>query len=260
MHGNSHRRGPLIHPTAIISPQAQLGAEVEIGPFCVLEGAVIIGDHCRVKTGVVIGAEPMDKKYQGETTAVQIGTENTLFEYVTVHRATGEGSRTLIGDRNYIMSYVHIAHNCRIGSDCILTSGVLLGGHSEIHDGACLGGATGVHQYCRIGRLAMVGAHTYINRDIPPFMLAAGNPCRVFGLNLIGLQRAGFSREKIAILKEAWCLLYRSSLSLDQALNRVEAELLSGPAEIEIRQLLEFCAASQRGIELRTTPDREFPL
>jgi UDP-N-acetylglucosamine acyltransferase len=257
MRSNGNRSGALIHPTAIISPGAKLGAGCEIGPYCVIAGEVTIGERCRLKTGVVIGAEPMDKKYQGENTPVQIGAENIMFEYVTVHRATGSGEKTIIGDRNYIMSYVHIAHNCRIGSDCVLTSGVLLGGHCQVADGATIGGAAGVHQHCRIGRLAMVGAHSYVNRDIPPFMLAAGNPCRVVGLNLVGLQRAGFSAEKIALLKDAWRLLYRSRLPLNLALARIEAELLPGPAQTEIHQLLEFCATSERGIELRTAPDPE---
>uniref|UniRef100_A0A7V3UZY0 Acyl-ACP--UDP-N-acetylglucosamine O-acyltransferase n=1 Tax=candidate division WOR-3 bacterium TaxID=2052148 RepID=A0A7V3UZY0_UNCW3 len=252
MHGNGNRRGALIHPTAIISPEAQVADTCEIGPFCIIAGNVSLGPNCRLKTGVIIGTEPMDKKYQGENTAVDVGADNIFFEYVTVHRATGEGESTIIGDRNYIMSYVHIAHNCRLGSDCVLTCGVLLGGHCEVGDGANIGGATGVHQHCRLGTLSMIGAHSYVNLDIPPFVLASGNPCRVFGLNLVGLKRAGFSEEKIGILKEAWRLLYRARLPLNLALRRIESELLPGPAETEIRQLLDFCGSSRRGVELRT--------
>lgn len=252
MQCHRNRRGSLIHPTAVISPEAQLPEDCEIGPYCVIEGRVIIGSRCRLRTGVVIGAPPMDKKYEGESTSVVMGTDNTLFEFVTVHRATGEGEATVIGSQNYIMNYVHIAHNCRIGSDCVLTSGVLLGGYVEVEDGANLGGNTGVHQFCRIGTLAMVGAHSYVNRDIPPFMLASGNPCRVFGLNLTGLRRAGFTREKISVLKEAFRLLYRSDLPLNAALSQIESALLPGPAENEIRQLIQFCAQSRRGIERHT--------
>ncbi|MEO0025391.1 MAG: acyl-ACP--UDP-N-acetylglucosamine O-acyltransferase [candidate division WOR-3 bacterium] len=257
MQCNSHRCGPLIHPTAIISPQAQLAPDCEIGPFCVLEGRVTVGARTRLKTGVVIGAEPMDRKYQGEATAVTIGTDNIIFEYATVHRATGPDNATTIGDRNFIMSYVHIAHNCRIGSDCVLTSGVLLGGYAQVEDGANIGGRTGVHQFCRIGRLAMVGAHSYVNQDIPPFMLAAGNPCRILGINRTGLERAGFSPEKIELIRDAFRLLFRSGLLPDTAFARIEAELLSGPAETEIRHLLEFCRNSKRGILLKSSPEQE---
>ncbi|MEN9979639.1 MAG: acyl-ACP--UDP-N-acetylglucosamine O-acyltransferase [candidate division WOR-3 bacterium] len=257
MQCNSHRCGPLIHPTAIISPQARLAPDCEIGPFCVLEGRVTIGARTRLKTGVVIGGEPMDRKYQGEATAVTIGSDNILFEYATVHRATGPDNATTIGDRNFIMSYVHIAHNCQLGSDCVLTSGVLLGGYAQVEDGANIGGRTGVHQFCRIGRLAMVGAHSYVNQDIPPFALAAGNPCRILGINRTGLERAGFSPEKIALITDAFRLLFRSGLLFDTALNRIETELLPGPAEAEIRHLLEFCRNSKRGILLKSSPDQE---
>lgn len=257
MQCNSHWCGPLIHPTAIISPAAQLAPDLEIGPFCVLEGRVTIGARTRLKTGVVIGAEPMDRKYQGEPTAVIIGSDNILFEYATVHRATGPDNATRIGDRNCIMSYVHIAHNCQIGSDCVLTSGVLLGGYVQVEDGANLGGRTGVHQFCRIGRLAMVGAHSYVNQDIPPFMLAAGNPCRILGINRTGLERAGFSPEKITIIRDAFRLLFRSGLLFDTALARIEAELMPGPAEPELRHLLQFCRSTKRGILLKSSPDPE---
>ncbi len=257
MQCHGHRCGPLIHPTAIISPEAQLAHDCEIGPFCVLEGRVTVGARTRLKTGVVVGAEPMDRKYQGEPTAVIIGTDNIIFEYATVHRATGPDNTTTIGDRNFIMSYVHIAHNCRIGSDCVLTSGVLLGGNVEVEDGANIGGGTGVHQFCRIGRLAMVGAHSYVNQDIPPFALAAGNPCRILGINRTGLERAGFSPEKITIIRDAFRLLFRSGLLPDTAFTRIEAELLPGPAEPELRHLLQFCGSSKRGILLKSSPDQE---
>ncbi len=256
MRSGGNGGGAVIHPSAIVDKQVALGEGCEIGPFCVIDGVVKMGARCRLKSGVVIGAEPMDRNYCGESSAVVIGADNLFFEFVTVHRATGRDGVTEIGDNNYIMSYVHIAHNCRIGSNCTLTSGVQLGGYVQVDDYANIGGLTGVHQFCRIGRLAMVGAHSYVNRDIPPFMLAAGNPCRVRGINVVGLQRAGYGKEKIEILKEAFRIIYRSCLPLNLALKRVEDELLFTVAGLEIRELLEFCNSSVRGIELRTGRER----
>ncbi len=260
MRSEGNRGGPLIHPAAIIGSRVTLGAGCEIGPFCVLEGMVRLGARCRLKTGVVIGTEPMDRNYRGENSAVIIGVENIFFEFASVHRATGKDGITQIGDNNYIMSYVHIAHNCRIGSHCTLTSGVQLGGYVQVDDYANIGGLTGVHQFCRIGRLAMVGAYSYVNRDIPPFMLAAGNPCRVRGLNILGLQRAGYSGEKILIIKDAFRIIYRSQLPFNVVLKKVEDELLSTVAAAEIRELVEFCNSSVRGIELRTGRELETEL
>ncbi|MEO0068246.1 MAG: acyl-ACP--UDP-N-acetylglucosamine O-acyltransferase [candidate division WOR-3 bacterium] len=252
MHGNSDRCGALIHPSALIGKEVILGQGCEVGPFCRIEGRVQIGANCRIGTGVVIGTPPADKKYQGEGSGVLIGNNNIFFEFVTVHRATGHNEMTVIGDGNYIMAYVHIGHNCRIGNSVTLTNGVQLAGHTEVEDGANLGGLVGVHQFCRIGTLAMIGAHSYVNKDIPPFSLAAGNPCRVYGLNIVGLERAGFSSEKILALKDAFRILYRSGLPLIQALKRIEQDLAGGPGREEINRLLEFCTNSRRGIELRT--------
>lgn len=255
MRGGGDGRSPLVHPSALVGAEVVLGLECEIGPFCRFEGRVTVGDGCRFGTGVVVGTEPMDRSYQGEESGVVIGRNNVFFEYVTVHRACGAGKVTLIGDGNYIMNYVHIAHNCRLGNNCVLTNGVQLGGYSEVNDGANLGGLTGVHQFCRIGKLAMVGAHSYVNRDIPPFVLAAGQPCRVRGLNMVGLRRAGMAQEKIEILSELFRIVYRSGLNLSQALKRVEQELQRSCAADEVNEFIEFCNNSKRGIELRTGPE-----
>ncbi|MGQ9708280.1 MAG: acyl-ACP--UDP-N-acetylglucosamine O-acyltransferase, partial [bacterium] len=252
MRSGSNWSGAIIHPTALVNGEVVIGEGCYIGPFCNITGKVTIGACCRFGTGVVIGTPPMDRKYQGEDTAVLIGSNNTFFEFVTVHRSTGSGGMTVIGDNNYIMSYVHIAHNCRIGNNCTLANGVQLGGHTEIGNGANLGGLVGVHQYCRIGKLAMVGAHSYVNKDIMPFVLAAGNPCRVRGLNLIGLKRAGLNGERIAVIERAFRLIYRSGLTLTAALKKVEQELIPSPAADEIKYLIEFCQCSTRGVELRT--------
>lgn len=240
----------MIHPTAVVEPRVELGSGVEVGPFCRFEGQVRIGSGNRFMTGVVIGGEPMDRQYAGESTGVVIGCNNVFYEYATVHRSTGAGTLTRIGDANCIMAYVHVAHNCRVGSRCTLTNGVQLAGHVEVGDGATIGGLTGVHQFCRIGELAMVGACSYVNKDIPPFMLAAGNPCRVFGVNAVGLRRAGKTAETLAALRTAYRLLYRSGRNLAQALAAIEQEKLAEIAEVV--QLVEFCRAAGRGVELRS--------
>ncbi len=238
---------PTIHPTAIISPAAVIGPGSTVGPYCVFSDQVTTGAGNRFLTGVSIGGPPMDRHYAGEATAVIIGNENTFYEYSTVHRSTGHGTATIIGDRNIVMTYVHIAHNCRIGSDCVLTSGVMLGGHVVVYDLATIGGLTGVHQFCRIGTLAMVGACSYINKDIPPFLLAAGNPCRIRGINHVGLRRAGFTAADIAAIRQAYRLIYRSQLNLTQALHEVERIPCA-----RLQVLLDFVGSSRRGIELRT--------
>lgn len=245
-----------VHPSSIIGPQVVLGEGCEVGPFCRFEGKVVIGSGCRFGTGVVVGTPPMDKSYQGEESGVVIGKNNLFFEFVTIHRATGVENRTIIGDNNYIMSYVHIAHNCRIGNNCTITNGVQLGGYSEVSDGANLGGLVGVHQFCRIGRLAMVGAHSYVNRDILPFMLATGNPCRIRGVNRVGLERAGYCKEKIDLLSEVFKILFRSGEHLSKALKRLESDFGNdkSPLSAEVEELKQFCYSSRRGIELRTGP------
>lgn len=251
--------GVTVHLTSIIGSEVVLGPGCEVGPFCRFEGKVAVGSGCRFGTGVVVGTPPMDKSYQGEESGVVIGKNNLFFEFVTIHRATGEGNLTKIGDDNYIMSYVHIAHNCWIGNNCTITNGVQLGGYSEVGNGANLGGLVGAHQFCRIGRLAMVGAHSYVNRDILPFMLASGRPCRIRGINRIGLERAGFSKEKVELLIEVFKTIYRSGLNLPAALERLESDFGRGktPLSAEIEELKQFCYSSRRGIELRTGPEEE---
>ena len=197
----------------------------------------------------------MDRAYRGEDTEVVVGEACIFHEYATVHRATGVGARTVIGDRNRVMAYVHIAHNCRVGSDCVITNGCQLGGHVELGDKANIGGLVGVHQYCRVGELAMVGACSYVNRDVPPYFLAQGQPCRVRGLNSVGLNRAGVAAGAQAVLKKACRLVYRSDLGLGAAVDAIERDLVPEAAERGGRELLlrllEFIGTSRRGIELR---------
>ena len=250
-----------IHPTAVVEPRVELGPGCTVGPFCHLSGRVVLGRNCRLATGVAIGAEPMDRHYAGEDTVVVVGDDNVFHEYATVHRATGAGAETVIGSGNRVMAYVHIAHNCRVGDGCVIVNGCQLGGHVELGDGANLGGLVGVHQHCRIGELAMVGAHSYVNRDIPPYMLAAGRPCRIRGLNRVGLERAGVTAAARAMLKQAGRLLYHSTLGLGAAVTAIERDLLPEAVERgggdELRRLLEFIGMTGRGIELRAETEEE---
>jgi UDP-N-acetylglucosamine acyltransferase len=198
----------------------------------------------------------MDTKYGGEDTEVRIGSGNTFFEYSTVQRASGAGNVTVIGDNNFVMAYVHIAHNCRVGSGCVITNGVQLAGHVEVGDHANIGGLAGVHQFCRIGTLAMVGACSYVNKDIPPYMLSAGNPCSVRGLNSVGLRRAGLAESVQSLLRRAYRTIYRGGLNLGQALSTIETELLlsstPGGGKEELEELVRFIRSSSRGVELRS--------
>ena len=246
-----------VHETALVGPRAVLGKNVEIGPFCRFDGDVKVGDGCRFAAGVVVGSAPVDRDYAGEETGVIIGRRNVFHEYTTVHRSTGKGTATQIGHNNYIMAYVHIAHNCRVGDGCTITNGAQLAGHVEIGDKANIGGLVGIHQYCRVGGLAMVGAHSYVNKDIPPFVVAQGFPCRVRGLNKTGLRRAGVPKEAVGVLNEAFRLIYRAGLNLTQALDRIVEELASsiehGAGQEQLETLLSFVGSSKRGIELRNS-------
>jgi UDP-N-acetylglucosamine acyltransferase len=247
--------GSIVHPSAIIGPRVEFGTGCDVGPFCHFEGRVAVGHRNRFATGVAIGGAPMDTKHDGEDTEVRIGSGNTFFEHTTVHRASGANNATVIGDDNFIMAYVHIAHNCRTGNGCVITNGVQLAGHVELGDRANIGGLAGIHQYCRIGTLAMIGACSYVNKDIPPFVLAAGNPCRVHGLNSVGLRRAGVGEPAQSLLRRAYRTIYRGGLNLGQALHTIEADLLPqcapGGGKEELEELVRFIRSSARGVELR---------
>jgi UDP-N-acetylglucosamine acyltransferase len=230
---------PQIHPTAIIHPGAELhptvqvgpytiigegvkiGPQTTIGPHVVIEGPTEIGMGNRIFPGAAIGLESQDKKYQGAESWVKIGDRNRIREYVTINRATSEGEATEIGNDNLLMAYVHVAHNCWIENNVVIANNVALAGHVEIESKAIIGGVLGVHQFVRIGQLAMVGGMSRIDRDVPPYMLVEGNPARVRSLNLIGLQRAEYLSEEIAQLKKAFRMLYRSNYSFTQAVEQL---------------------------------------
>jgi UDP-N-acetylglucosamine acyltransferase len=254
----------MIHPTAIVRPGAQLAAGVSVGPFSVVgdqvtvgegtwigphvvvEGRALIGRNNRIFQFVSIGAPPQDKKYAGEDTAVEIGDGNTIREYVTINRGTAlDAGVTRVGNDNWIMAYVHFAHDCQIGSHAIFANLSQLAGHVHIGDWAILGGNTIVHQFVRIGAHSFTGMCTYLDRDLPPFVKAAGNMAKPYGINSEGLRRRGFSTATISALKRAYRTLYRSGMSADEIRRELEAQA-AGCAEV--RALLEFLDGSARGI------------
>lgn len=234
----------LIHPTAVIHPGAELHPTVQVGPYAVigervkvgpetvlgahvvLEGPMEIGARNQIFPGAAIGLEPQDLKYDGSLSQVKIGDGNRIREYVTVNRATGAGEATLIGNGNLLMAYVHVAHNCVIEDSVVIANAVALAGHVHIESRATIGGMVGIHQFVHIGRLAMLGAMSRIDRDVPPYMLVEGNPARTRSLNLVGLRRAGITEAEqgqvFQTLKKAFRILYSSELSLNQALEQLD--------------------------------------
>jgi UDP-N-acetylglucosamine acyltransferase len=253
---------PRVHPSAILGPQVELGAGVEIGPFCVLEGRVKIGDGTRLLNhvtifgdtelgeqnvlhpNVVIGDEPQDIAYRGDERRVRIGRRNIFREGATVHRGSQRGDVTILGDDNYVMQNAHVAHDCRIGNGVIIAGGALIAGWAEVADGALISGNCAVHQFVRVGRLALMRGMCSTSRDIPPFCIAAGTHT-LRAVNVTGLKRAGFSAEAISALRHAFRLLFGSRRNLSLALEELCAsENLSS----EVRELVEFIRASKRGV------------
>ncbi|MGB7480305.1 MAG: acyl-ACP--UDP-N-acetylglucosamine O-acyltransferase [Burkholderiaceae bacterium] len=257
-----------IHPTAIVDPRAMLDGAVEVGPYAVIGPHVAIGAGSRIGAHAVveghttigrnntlfqfcsIGAVPQDKKYGGEPTRLEIGDGNTFREFVTVNLGTvQDGGVTRIGDDNWIMAYVHIAHDCQLGSHITMSNNATLGGHVVIGDWAVLGGFTTIHQFCHVGAYAMTAFTAAVSQDVPPFVTAAGNRAAPAGINSVGLQRRGFSSEQIMAIKRGYKLLYRAGLSLDDAKQALLAEEQKTPAAAaQLRQLREFVEASPRGI------------
>ena len=255
----------MIHPTAIIHPKAQVPAEVEVGAYAVIGAGVRIGRGCRIGPHVVmhgpavigernrffqfcsIGADPQDKKYRGEADSLlEIGSDNTVREYVSINRGTaGGGGQTVIGDHNWIMACAHIAHDCRVGNHTVFANHATLAGHVSIDDHVTLGGFTGVHQFCRVGRYSFSAISSVIFKDVPPYIRVAGNRARPAGLNRAGLQRAGFDPATLNLLRRAYKIVYRSGLRLQEALVALEA-LAQGSEAVNL--LKTFIAASERGI------------
>ena len=253
----------MIHPTAIVEPGARLapgvsvgaysliGAQVEIGegtvvgPHVVIEGRVRLGRNNRVHQFASIGGPPQDKKYAGEDTSVEIGDGNTIREYVTINRGTiGDAKVTRVGDDNWIMAYVHFAHDCQIGSHTIFANACELAGHVQVGDWAILGATTLVHQFVRIGAHSFTGMGTYLDRDLPPYVRAAGNRAQAFGINTVGLRRRGFPQAVIDALKQAYKTAYRGAPGQDELQAALQAQ---AAACAEVREFAGFLAASTRG-------------
>jgi UDP-N-acetylglucosamine acyltransferase len=253
----------MIHPTAIIHPSAEIGPDCEIGPFCVIGENVRLGRGNRLHSHVVmdgftslgeeneifpfaaIGTRTQDLKWKGGVTHTEIGNRNTIRENVTIHSATSDGDKTVIGSNNHLLAYVHIAHDVQLGNHIIMSNVATLAGHIVVEDHVVIGGLGAVHQFCRIGRYAIIGGCSKVVQDVPPFMLADGNPARSRTVNKVGLERNGFSDEVQQSLKKAYKILFRSGLTTKNAVDQIEKEL---PDNAEIQHLVEFMRASQRGV------------
>ena len=257
-----HHSSAQIAPTARVDSEAQIGPGVVIGEYAVIEKDVVIGAQTRIEpyvfikrwttlgerneisSGTVLGTDPLDKNFPGERSYLVIGNGNKIREHYTISRGTAPESSTVIGDDNYIMTSGHIAHNAKIGSNIVIASCALVAGYVEVEDNAFISGSLAIHQFCRIGRLAMIAGGTRVNADAPPYFLYAGLYIKPMGLNLVGLKRAGIKGDDAKALKTAYRLLYRSGLHLSEALDRIDAEV---PSE-QTRHLTGFIRASKRGI------------
>lgn len=259
----------MIHPTAQVSSKAQIGANVQIGPGVLIDDGCVIGDNCEIRShavitgravlgegnqigyGTIIGAEPQDLAYKGEPSQTVLGCRNIIREYVTIHRGTKAGTETRLGDENYLMVGCHVAHNCLIGNKTVIVNNVLLAGYVEVEDQAFLGGAAVVHQFVRVGRLAIIRGQTRIGKDLPPYFMAVDTN-EVSGLNRIGMRRAGLKEDARRRLQAAYKYLYQSGLNVSQALDSITKELQGE----EITHLLTFIRQSKRGICLARGANR----
>src|SRR5436190_3942753 len=252
-----------IHPTAIVDPKAEIGAGAIVGPYCVIGTNVVLGANCWLQNHVTlvgpmhaghgnkfyaycsIGQQTQDLKYQGEPTYLEIGDENTFREFVTVNRSTSSDGKTRIGSRGNFLAYSHIGHDCTVGDDVVFSNNGTLAGHVQVGHHAVMGGLSAVHQFCRLGRFAITGGCSKIVQDVPPFMIADGNPAEVRGVNLIGLERKNFPAERVKLIKEAFRLIYRSKYNTAQAVEAMRKEL---PQSDEVREIVEFIEKTERGI------------
>lgn len=254
---------PTINHLAVVHPDASIGDDVIIEPFVVIEENVVIGsnthiqahahiksgtrigEHCKIFTGAAIGATPQDLKFSGEESVVFIGDRTVIREYVTVHRGTSATGQTVIGKDCLVMAYCHVAHDCVVGSNVILANAVQLGGHAEVGDWAIVGGLTGVHQFEKIGKHAMVGAGFRVMKDVPPFVRAGHHPLSFSGINTIGLRRRGFTEDSIDIITETYRILYQSGLNITDAIEQLERDYNTCQ---ETKDIVEFVKRSTRGI------------
>ncbi|HEY2027315.1 MAG TPA: acyl-ACP--UDP-N-acetylglucosamine O-acyltransferase [Gemmatimonadaceae bacterium] len=254
---------PRIHPTALVSADAQIDPDVDIGPFAIigegctiaggcvigaratLERNVILAPNVKIGSGTILGGDPQDLKFKGEPTTVEIGEGTTIREYTTINRGTTQSFKTTVGKNCFIMSYVHLAHDCHIGDGVILVNSVQLAGHVTVGDRAIIAGQSAAHQFVKVGQYAFVGGCSRISQDVPPYVKAVGNPIKLYGLNSVGLQRNSFPEEVVRELKRAYRIFFRSELNVTQAKERAAAELKPFP---EVLQLLRFVEESGRGV------------
>ena len=252
-----------IHPTSVIHKEACLSEGVEIGPYTTIGKEVVIGENtkigpnvfidertvigrdCNISKGAVLGTPPQDFKYMGEKTYLKIGNNNSIREYVTINRSTEDGMATVIGDNNYLMAYSHVAHNCRLGNCIVMANAAALGGHVNIEDNAILGGLVGVHQFVNIGKLSIIGGCSKVVKDVIPYAKADGHPLRIYSLNSVGLRRNNFPEDVIAMLKEAFKVIFRADLNTSQALKKLKEQFSQ---KEEIKHIIAFIENSKRGI------------
>lgn len=252
-----------IHPTAIVSPHAQLGTGVTVGPWARIGDGCVVGDDCviassavlernvtlaarvKVGTGTILGGDPQDLKFKGEETFVEIGEGTVIREYSTINRATSHSWKTTVGKGSFIMTYVHLAHDCAVGDGVIIGNGTQLAGHVTVEDRAIISGLVAVHQFARIGKHAFVGGCSRVAQDVPPFIKAVGNPVKLYGLNSVGLQRSGFEDSVVRELKRAYRMMFRSELNVSQGLERARKEV---QPLAEVQHFLDFIEQSDRGI------------
>src|SRR3954464_2876477 len=252
-----------IHPTAIVDPRAELGAGTVVGPYSIVEGDVGLGPDSWLQHHVTVGGptragarnkffafcsigqQTQDLKYRGEPTYLEIGHDNTFREFVTVNRSTTSEGKTVVGDCGNFLAYSHIGHDCAVGNEVVFSNNGTLAGHVTVDDNAVMGGLTAVHQFCRIGKFAITGGCSKIVQDVPPFMIADGNPAKVRGINLVGMERKGVAPETVKLIKEAFRIIYRSKYNTGQAVDAIRNQL---PATEEIKLILDFIETSERGI------------
>lgn len=258
----------MIHETAMVHPMAEVADDVEIGPYsiigekvkigkgtsigphCVIDKWTVIGTGCQIYQFASLGAPPQHMRYKGEETSVIIGNNNIIREFVTIHRGTPFGNgKTVLGDENFVMAYAHVAHDCTLGNRIIMASYAALGGHVEIGDYAIIGGIVAIHQYVRIGTYAFVGGATALTRDIPPYVTASGMKVKFYGINVVNLQRHKIPEEIIAGLRKAYKVLFRSHLTMEEAIKKVQEDPVY--ALSEVRHMLDFIKGSKRGVTRR---------
>jgi UDP-N-acetylglucosamine acyltransferase len=238
--------GVEVGPHSIIGPYVKIGKNTKIGPHVVIDQWTQIGEGCNIFQFSSIGAAPQDLKYRGEESWVIMGNNNTLREFVTINRGTSQsGGKTIIGNNNFFMAYCHVAHDCRIGNHVILANAATLAGHIQIEDHAIVGGLVGVHQFVRLGCHSIIGGGSGVNKDIPPYTMANGQRAKLYGLNLVGLKRHNFSADVLRDLKKAYRLIFRSSHTLEKAIEHAQAEISNSP---EVDHFIDFIKSSERGI------------